>query len=379
MKNSGAAKNAAYSLLRMHDLHGPTLDDLVGIVNTLGFEIIDYSRDEEDEDIRALIRELGISELTKTSRAFTYRKQDVKLLFLEDSMSADEKRYAIAHELGHIILGHVNSGTGFSADMEDEFEANEFAHYLLHPGFSESAGNHPEHGDPDRKKKRTRLRRGILAALILVAAALGVFGFRMWKSKKAAAVDAYQMMVLDPLSCVDGGRVFGKEIEEFLDGKEEGKDYTVTDVYLDGRVHAYRFHPEFTYFGIPESNTGIRMFTETDEGITMVCYDFILTSVKTDLITQKLQAMMACIRQTYKRGYDYGLYYDPQDNEKYISFDDFLNGIRQKVNGTYSITWALDMYAVSLDLNYDENQEISLGSIRFYLPRKRQDDSSSKE
>ena len=120
------------------------------------------------------------------------------------------------------------------------------------------------------------------------------------------------------------------------------------------------------------------MFTETGEGITMVCYDFILTSVKTDLITQKLQAMMACIRQTYKRGYDYGLYYDPQDNEKYISFDDFLNGIRQKVNGSYSITWVLDTYSVSLDLNYDENQEISLGSIRFYLPRKRQDDSSSK-
>ena len=378
MKNSGAAKNAAYSLLRMHDLHEPTLDDLVGIVNTLGFEIIDYSRDEEDEDIRALIRELGISELTKTSRAFTYRKQDVKLLFLEDSMSADEKRYAIAHELGHIILGHMNSGTGFSADMEDEFEANEFAHYLLHPGFSESAGSHPEHGAPGRKKKRTRLWRGILAALILAAAVLGVFGFRMWKSKKAAAVDAYQMMVLDPLSCVDGGRVFGKGIEEFLDGKEEGKDYTVTDVYLDGRVHAYRFHPEFTYFGIPEGNTGIRMFTETGEGITMVCYDFILTSVKTDLITQKLQAMMACIRQTYKRGYDYGLYYDPQDNEKYISFDDFLNGIRQKVNGSYSITWVLNTYGVSLDLNYDENQEISLGSIRFYLPRKRQDDSSSK-
>lgn len=367
MKNSGAARKAAYSLLRKQGLHEPTLDDLVGIVTTLGFEIIDYSRDEEDEDIKALIRELGISELTKTSRAFTYRKRDVKLLFLDDSMSADEKRYAIAHELGHVMLGHVNSGTGFFADMEDEFEANEFAHYLLYPGFSESAGSRPGHGGPSSKKKRA----GILAVLILAAAVLGIFGFRLWKSKEAAAVDVYQMMVLDPLSCVDEGRVFGREIEEYLDGKEEGKDYTVTDVYLDGRVHAYRFHPEFSYFGIPEGNTGLRMFTETGEGITMVCYDFILTSVKTDLITQKLQAMMACIRQTYKRGYDYGLYYDPQDNEKYISFDDFLNGIRQKVNGSYSITWVLDTYGVSLDLNYDENQEISLGSIRFYLPRKK--------
>ena len=74
MKNSGAAKNAAYSLLRKQGLHEPTLDDLVGIVTTLGFEIIDYSRDEEDEDIKALIRELGISELTKTSRAAQMRR-----------------------------------------------------------------------------------------------------------------------------------------------------------------------------------------------------------------------------------------------------------------------------------------------------------------
>ena len=107
----------------------------------------------------------------------------------------------------------------------------------------------------------------------------------------------------------------------------------------------------------------------------MVCYDFILASADIKTIDQKLQAMMACIRQAYNRGYDYGLYYDPQDSRKYINFDDFLNGIHQNENGSYSITWVLERYGVSLDFNYDKNQEMSLGSIRFYTPRKKNNDS----
>ena len=376
MKNNSSARNSALSLLGELRLSEPSLDDLVKIVQSFGFEIIDFTQDETDEDIQTLISELGLAELIRTSRAFVYQKQDVKLLFVNDSMTADEKRYAIAHELGHIVLKHTNDSPGFTTDMEDEFEANEFAHYLLHPGtVSKRAMILPQNSQPKQKASNKGSRWG-LALLMIFGAVLVFLGFRTWSTEAKKKEDrAYQMAILDPLSYIQDGKVFGKPIDAYLAGLTEGKDYFVTDVYGDKQVHAYRFHPSFNYFGVPEGNTGVRLFTEADEGITMVCYDFVLASADINTIDQKLQAMMACIRQAYSRGYDYGLYYDPQDSRKYINFDDFLNGIHQNENGSYSITWVLEQYGVSLDLNYDKNQEVSLGSIRFYIPRKKNNDS----
>jgi Zn-dependent peptidase ImmA (M78 family) len=48
-------------------------------------------------------------------------------------MSADGKFYALAHEEGHIIFGHLCNGACDGNAVEEEYVANEFAHYLLHP------------------------------------------------------------------------------------------------------------------------------------------------------------------------------------------------------------------------------------------------------
>jgi len=371
MKSNGAAKERAYSLLKEYGLYEPTLDDLVFITGRLGYEVIDFTQNESSEPIRTLIRELGLTELIKTSRAFVYRKGDVRLLFVDDSMTSNEKCYAIAHELGHILSGHLSGNTSFSADMEQEFEANEFAHYLLHPGvfMKTSLQLHNLKGKDDTA--RIGRLRGMVLLLILIVIVLGALCLQLWKAgSRGGNLETYQMEMLDPFSYIDGKKLLGKDISEVISGMEKGTDYSVVDVYGDGKVHSYSLRPEFKYFGIHEGDTGIRLFTEKDEGITMVCYDFILTSADTDLITQKLQAMMACIRQVYGRGYDFGLYNDRQNNEKYINFDDFLNGIRQRNNGSYCVTWVLEKYGVSLTFNYDENQQISLGCIRFYTPSK---------
>lgn len=47
-------------------------------------------------------------------------------------MSAEEKLYALAHEAGHIFCGHLKVGNTIYS-VEEEYEANEFAHAILHP------------------------------------------------------------------------------------------------------------------------------------------------------------------------------------------------------------------------------------------------------
>ena len=48
-------------------------------------------------------------------------------------MTADEKLYALAHEEGHIAFGHLCNGACGGNVVEEEYVANEFAHYLLNP------------------------------------------------------------------------------------------------------------------------------------------------------------------------------------------------------------------------------------------------------
>ena len=129
-----SAKRVAYSLLKKHKLGVPTLDEIVFIIKSYGFEVIDYELDKRSVGVDTLINELSLQSFAATGKAFTYQKEDVKLLFVCDSMSANEKKYALAHELGHIACGHLKNGVCNKANMTEEFEANEFAHYLLYPG-----------------------------------------------------------------------------------------------------------------------------------------------------------------------------------------------------------------------------------------------------
>ncbi len=128
------AQRAAYALLRQYKLSVPTLDNLVYIVEDMGFEIVDYSNSRLDSDFSDLIQSLAIHELVKTGKAFVYQNTDVKLLFLCETLNPDEKLYAIAHELGHIQSGHLQVGANSEYSVAEEYEANEFAHFLLNPG-----------------------------------------------------------------------------------------------------------------------------------------------------------------------------------------------------------------------------------------------------
>ena len=123
------ASKAARDLLRRYRLSKPSLDSLCSIVSEQGYEIIDF--DPKDESIAVLSEELALTPAILNQNAFVYQDKGVQLLFIRDHLTAEEKLYVMAHELGHIILGHLMNGK--RASVLEEYEADEFMHYLLHP------------------------------------------------------------------------------------------------------------------------------------------------------------------------------------------------------------------------------------------------------
>ena len=133
MDKRTVAKGYATEVLKKYKLISPSLDNLVYIVGDYGFEIIDFGRESNPGGVASLIAELSVQKYVEASNAFTFQHRDIKLIFVYEALSEEEKRYALAHELGHIACGHMRRNKCSSDGIEDEFEANEFAHYLLHP------------------------------------------------------------------------------------------------------------------------------------------------------------------------------------------------------------------------------------------------------
>ena len=120
-------RHLAYELLTRYKLKRPTLEDIVYLVGENGYEIIDFEPGSPSAE--NLFRELALTEAIYSQDAFLYTNRDVKLLFLKDTLDAEEKRVAAAHELGHIVCGHTQT----RPSAKEEYEANEFVHFFLNP------------------------------------------------------------------------------------------------------------------------------------------------------------------------------------------------------------------------------------------------------
>ena len=53
-------------------------------------------------------------------------------MFIDERLSEDEKMMILAHEQGHYSCGHTNAQAVIGRNVQEEYEANEFSHYLLH-------------------------------------------------------------------------------------------------------------------------------------------------------------------------------------------------------------------------------------------------------
>lgn len=62
---------------------------------------------------------------------FTYQDEKFRLVFLNRDLNDEEALIVLAHEEGHIWHNHLVRESVFGSEVKQEFEANEFVHYLL--------------------------------------------------------------------------------------------------------------------------------------------------------------------------------------------------------------------------------------------------------
>lgn len=121
----------AHSLLLQYRIQTVTLDNLVYIIEDQGYEIVEYG--SEDFESQHLLDKMGLTAYARARKAFTYKQGLARFVFIFEDLSAKEKLLALAHEVGHIACSHLKDGNT-ECSVDEEYEANEFAHHLLHPG-----------------------------------------------------------------------------------------------------------------------------------------------------------------------------------------------------------------------------------------------------
>lgn len=131
MSSERVIKAKVKDMLSHYKLSKVTLDNLVYIVEDQGFEIIEYVYGE-DSSANCLIERLELTNYSRENKAFTYQCGVSRFVFVSEDLSAIEKLYALAHEVGHIFCGHLKDGN-ITCSIKEEYEANEFAHAILHP------------------------------------------------------------------------------------------------------------------------------------------------------------------------------------------------------------------------------------------------------
>ena len=119
----------ACQLLIHYGISRPTIDNLLYILSDLGYDLIDFDPDHLSESFLLLQEELNIPDEILTQSGFSLSRGDIHLVFVRDNLSIAEKRYVLAHELGHIVLDHLQPG--MRPTVLQEYDANVFAHALI--------------------------------------------------------------------------------------------------------------------------------------------------------------------------------------------------------------------------------------------------------
>ncbi len=105
---------------------------LVRLFDKLGFEVFSYRQANE------VLQKLKLCDYAVNHKAFTVILSDIKIVFYRDNLSTSEKIFCLAHELGHIVLGHIPDGLIGKEEHSplsnaQEQEADRFAYAILAP------------------------------------------------------------------------------------------------------------------------------------------------------------------------------------------------------------------------------------------------------
>ena len=114
-----------------------SLTHIENIIKKNGWSIIGYNLNSENHI--KLLKQYDVLSIAKRTKAFTYKHETEKIVFVRSGLSSNDKRMLLAHELGHIVLGHMSDSSvlgykpGGLINEGHEDEANEFALEFLAP------------------------------------------------------------------------------------------------------------------------------------------------------------------------------------------------------------------------------------------------------
>lgn len=165
--NSKSIRKKVSRFCREFSLKDVSSDSLIDAMEKQGYTVISFNNVSNDDDIRVLADSLGISEMMRHSKGFTYFSQRHRLVFIHEGLSETEKIIVLAHEEGHIYCGHSSAAPIMGSDVNDEYEANEFAHFLLSRGRAARAA--------DMIKQHKRVSAAAAAVLLIIISAAVLF------------------------------------------------------------------------------------------------------------------------------------------------------------------------------------------------------------
>ena len=158
----GEVQKAARRFRKEHRIREVTADALIHAFTEQGFTLIEYDRILNSPDVEMVVSHLGLEPMLLHSNGFLYVSELYRIVFLYKGLTDKEKKLVLAHEEGHYFLGHGASVLGRA--VTEEYEANEFAHYLLKRGMT------------DRIAAFLKRHKRILAAVIGIVIVLLVSG-----------------------------------------------------------------------------------------------------------------------------------------------------------------------------------------------------------
>lgn len=155
-----------------------------------GYTVVEYSRISNQPDVETLLTSIGLKDFSRSVRAFYYHDANIRVVFVEENLSENERLVLLAHEQGHILCDPYHKSEDRS-DIMCERSAAEIAHYLTV-------------GTPSIKVRRFFVRNkkqivagaaALLFAAVAVAAVLGITGSKNAQTKEpdrmTTASDSY--------------------------------------------------------------------------------------------------------------------------------------------------------------------------------------------
>lgn len=132
-ENYKESRNAAWEILLACGVDRLPVD-INTIVQHLGVRVYSYRRGRE------LLKSTGLAEVAKRVSGLTFYAGHQPVILYNDAETPQRVRFTIGHELGHIVLGHVQPGEYTHQNREPqpgdsptEQAANRFAADLLAP------------------------------------------------------------------------------------------------------------------------------------------------------------------------------------------------------------------------------------------------------